>query len=73
MKKGKVSGIVQTKFGYHIIKLEDRREAKQKTFDEVKAQIKMKLQQQKEREKIEEAIAKLKKEVKIEVFEEALK
>ncbi len=73
LKKGEVSGIVHTEFGYHIIKVEDRTEARQKIFNEVKSKIKTELQQQKEKETIEEAKAMLRKKAKVEVFEEALK
>ncbi len=35
-----VSGVVETQFGYHIIKVTDRKEAGKQSFDEVKDQIK---------------------------------
>ena len=40
MKKGEVTGPVQTQFGYHIIKVEDIKEARTKPLDEVRDQIK---------------------------------
>lgn len=39
MKKGEVSDLVKTAFGYHIIKVEDVKEAYTKGFDEVRGQI----------------------------------
>ncbi|OGT30120.1 MAG: peptidylprolyl isomerase [Gallionellales bacterium RIFOXYD2_FULL_52_7] len=44
--KGQVSGPVQTQFGWHIIKLEDTRELKVPTFDEIKPNLNKQLQQQ---------------------------
>ncbi len=38
-KKGDLSSIVKTPWGYHIIKLEDRKEAKTDSFDEVRDEI----------------------------------
>lgn len=39
MKKGEVSDVVDTRFGYHIIKVTDRKEAGVQSFDEVKDSI----------------------------------
>lgn len=47
MKKGEVSGPVKSSFGYHIIKVEDSRKVTTPTFNEVKDQLKAKLQEKK--------------------------
>lgn len=47
MKVGDVSDVVETQFGYHIIKLTDHKEAKKYTFDEMKSKITDELNRQK--------------------------
>ena len=48
LKKGEITQTpVKTQFGYHVIKLEDERDAKVPGFDEVKGQIAESLQQKK--------------------------
>ena len=39
LKKGEISGLVKTSYGYHIIKVDDIKEKKVKPFDEVRAKI----------------------------------
>ncbi len=55
---------VKTQFGWHVIKVEDRRVAKAPTFDEVKQQ----LTQQVGREIVQERLKELRDSAKIEVF-----
>jgi len=50
LKKGEMSGIVKTRFGYHIIRMEDIKAQEQKKFEDVKADIRKKLEQQKVQE-----------------------
>lgn len=69
LKKGEVSEPVKTKFGYHVIKLEDRKAASSKSLDEVKDEIKTRLTKEKMVKKIEETVARLKKEYAVEIFE----
>lgn len=62
LNKGQVSAPVQTQFGWHIIKLEDTRELKVPTFEEVKPSIEKRLQQQ----AIQKAITELREKAKVE-------
>jgi len=49
MEVGEVKGPVKTQFGYHLIKLDAKNEAKEIAFDEIKDQIKAKLMADKQR------------------------
>jgi peptidyl-prolyl cis-trans isomerase D len=39
MQKGEIKGPVKTQFGYHVIRLDDVRPARQRSFDEVRAEL----------------------------------
>lgn len=57
LEKGGMTDVVESSFGFHIIKVTDKSEAKLAKFDEVKDVIKMRLQGQKINEKVKEAVA----------------
>ena len=64
LKKGEISGPVQTQFGWHVIKVEDNRIKPPPTFDQVKAQIVNYVT----RKAQAELVTKLRAEAKIEKF-----
>jgi len=64
---GDVSDIVETRFGYHLIKAEDKKEASKKTFDEVKDQIRQQLEQQKVKEQLPSYVENLKEAGDVEI------
>lgn len=49
MKEGEITGPVKTQFGYHLIKLNSKNEAKEIAFEEIKEQIKARLLNDKQR------------------------
>jgi len=47
LKKGETSGLVQSTYGFHIIRVDDKQDAHLKSLDEVKAEIEPIIRQQK--------------------------
>ena len=65
--------LVETQFGWHVIKLVETKPATSKTFTEVKDQIKQILAQQQQSDDFTKYVDELKKKAKIEILDPSLK
>lgn len=73
LKSGEVSDIVETKFGYHLIKVTGRKEGKKKDFEEASKELEKKLLTKKRKERFDTLVAELKSKAKITINEDLLK
>jgi len=68
MKTGEVSDIVETRFGYHLIKVTDKQTENKLAFAEVKEKLAQHLKQQKVQQEIGTYVEKLRADAKVETY-----
>ncbi|MBI5248129.1 MAG: peptidyl-prolyl cis-trans isomerase [Desulfomonile tiedjei] len=72
MKDGQITGPVKSKFGYHVLLLEEKKAPQENSFDQVKDYIVEQLRFQKQQEHYEKLAETLKKQMNVQVNESAL-
>src|SRR5690606_7266707 len=70
---GQVSDVVETQFGFHLVKVDDHKEARTVPLEEVREQIVSALENQKAADKTDALVADLKTIAKIEILDPDVK
>jgi parvulin-like peptidyl-prolyl isomerase len=71
-QKGDISGVVATRFGYHVIYLEDRKEAIHKSLEQAADEIRERIFDDVRKQKVERLLARLREKTPIERYPERL-
>jgi len=68
LKPGEVSDIVKTRFGYHLIKVTDKKPESTVPFEDIKGRIEQYLKQGEVQKEVRELVDELRKDAKVEIF-----
>lgn len=71
-KPGDLSPVVKTQFGYHIIRLEEKKPAEQAAFEEVKGRIASQLKEERQQQAVEQYVQDVRTKAKIAIDEAKL-
>ncbi len=72
LKPKEISQVVKTKFGSHIIRVDEIKEGRQQTFDEVKTKLGDKIRAERKNQYFKDYVDGLKKQVKVKTYPELL-
>lgn len=71
LKQGEISDVIETPYGYHIIKAEDKKAAEMPAFDSIKDQVRVKATQAAEQKRVNDFIEKAKKDTKTIIYSQS--
>lgn len=72
LKPKEISPVVKTKFGYHIIRVDEIKEGRQQSFDEVKDSLRNKIRAERKNKYFNSFVSELRKQTKVETHPELL-
>jgi peptidyl-prolyl cis-trans isomerase C len=72
LKPGEISEVVKTQYGYHIIKVTERKEGTVRPFEQVKAQIKSQIANQRLQDQLDKYMTDLRTKANVQVDDKAL-
>lgn len=72
LKPGEVSDVVKSSLGYHVIQVTEKREARERTLDEVKDRIRRALEQRQQQQHLEQVVQGLRSKAQVLVRDKTL-